>query len=98
MFLAGRNRTAAVTCIEVALMRRGNANYNLVLAKLHSLYNCDIEDCINRLEYLRAVLKEVYRQDYHSILEDITSELGTLEVLEITDFKSEFCKFMTSLL
>ena len=87
---------SVVTCIEVALMRRGNANYNLVLAKLQSLYNCDIEDCVNNLEYLRIILKEVYTQDYHSVLEDIALELDTLETLEITDFKSEFYKFMAS--
>jgi len=95
-FLAGRNRTAVVACIEVALMRRGSANYNLVLAKLQSLYDCDIEDCINNLEYLQMVLKEVYTQDYHSVLADIAVELETLETLEITDFKSEFYKFMVS--
>ena len=96
IFLAGTNRTVVVTCIEVALMKRGNANYNLVIAKLRSFYNCDIEDCINNLEYLRTVLKEVYEQDYTSVLEDITWELETLDVFEINDFKSEFCKIMAS--
>jgi len=95
-FLAGKNRTAVVACIEVALMRTGNANYNLVLAKLQSFYNYGIEDCIDNLEYLRMVLKEVYMQDYHSVLADIAVELETLDTLELTDFKSEFYRFMVS--
>lgn len=94
-FLAGRNRTAIVTCIEVALMRHGNANYNLVLAKLHSV-NHDIEYCVNNLEHLKTVLKQVYQKDYCAVLEDITWELETLDVFEINDFKSEFCKIMAS--
>jgi hypothetical protein len=87
---------AIVGCIEVALMRRGNANYYLVWSKLKNLYNYDIGDCINRLEYLRIVLKEVYKQDYNSVLKDITWELEILEISEINDFKTEFCKIMAS--
>ena len=95
-FLTRGNRAAAVSCIEVALMRRGNANYNAVLAKLRSLYNYDIGDCMDNLESLKIVLKEVYGKDYTSVLEDITWELETLESPEISDFKSEFCKFMVN--
>lgn len=90
------NRAAAVTCIEVVLMRRGNANYNAVLAKLRSLYNYDIGDCMDNLESLKIVLKEVYGKDYTSVLEDITWELEILDTPEINNFKSEFCKFMVS--
>jgi hypothetical protein len=94
IFLTRGNRAAAVSCIEIALMRRGNANYNAVMAKLRSLYNCDIGDCMDNLECLKIVLKEVYGKDYTSVLEDITWELETLDAPEINDFRSEFCKFM----
>lgn len=96
IFLTRGNRAAAATCIEIALMRRGNANYNAVIEKLRLLYDYDIGDCIDNLESLKIVLKEVYRKDYTTVLEDITWELETLETPEINDFKSEFCKFMVS--
>ncbi len=90
----GRSRTAVVSCIEVALMRRGNANYNSVLAKLRSQHNCDIDESIDKLEYLKDALKQVYKQEYHLVLEDITWELEALDTPEIDNFKAEFCKFM----
>ena len=96
IFLTRGNRAAAVTCIEVALMRRGNTNYNAVIAKLRSLYNYDIDDCMDNLEPLKIVLKEIYEKDYTSVLEDITWELETLDTIEINNFKSEFCKFMVN--
>lgn len=96
ILLTRGNRATVVSCIEVALMRKGNANYNSVLEKLRSQYDYDIDHCMNNLESLKIVLKEVYGQDYTSILEDITWELETLETPEISDFKSEFCKFMVS--
>jgi hypothetical protein len=96
VLLTRGNKTAVATCIEIALMMRGNANYNMVLAKLRSLYDCDIAYGIDNLEFLKIVLKEVYGQDYTSVLEDITWELETLEIPEINNFKSEFCKFMVS--
>ena len=38
LFLTRGNRAAVVSCTKVALMRKGNANYNAVLAKLQSQY------------------------------------------------------------
>lgn len=92
-FLKEEHKVAVVTCIEIALMRRGDVNYNSVLFKLKTLYNCEIKDCLDHLEYLRTVLKEVYKQDYDSVLKDITWEF---EALEINGFKSKFCEFMAS--
>lgn len=77
---------ALTSCIEVVLMRRGNANYNLVLARLDSLYGCKIADCYDNPEYLKTVLKEVYKENYDSIIRDIRLELGDLDTEEISDF------------
>ena len=96
IFLARGNRADVISCIEIALIRKGNANYNAVLKKLQSQYGCDIDNCMDNLEFLKIVLKEVYQQNYKSILEDITWELETLETPEISNFRSEFCKFMVS--
>jgi len=77
---------ALFACIEIVLMRRGNVNYNLVLAKLNALYDCKITDCYEQPEYLKTVLREVYKEDYDSIIHEIRLELGDLAVEEINDF------------
>lgn len=93
-FLNEENKIAVVTCTEVVLMRGGNANYNLVLAKLRSIYNCEIGECIDRPEYLRTVLKEVYKDDYNSVLDKI--RLETDRLTDMDEFKDKFFKIMTS--
>lgn len=93
IFLTKENKIAIAACIEKALMRRGDDNFNLVLSKLKNIYNCEISECTDNLGYLRMVLKEVYQQGYNSVLEDITWEL---EILDMDDFKVEFCKTMAS--
>ncbi len=60
-------------------MRKGDVNYHLVLAKLGSLYDCKIMDCYDHPEYLKTVLKDVYKEDYHSVVSQIRSYLGELE-------------------
>ena len=67
-------------------MRRGNVNYNLVLAKLNSLYDCKIIDCYDHPEYLKTVLREVYKEDCNSVIMEIRLELGDLDTEEIGDF------------
>jgi hypothetical protein len=88
------NKIAFITCIEVVLMRRGDTNYNLVLAKLQSLYNCWILQCIDNPEYLRTVLKEVYVNDYYTVVDEIRSESDRLS--DIDELKSDFFKVMLS--
>ena len=81
-----QHRIALISCIEIVLMRRGNTEYNLVVAKLESLYHCAIRDCYNP-EYLRNVLKEVYNKRYYSIINEIKLELGDLaEEEDVSDF------------
>jgi hypothetical protein len=75
-------------------MRRGNTNYHLVIARLHSLYNCTIMDCYKHPEYLKIVLKEVYKEDYKSILEDIKLELE--KFVDIEKETERFFKIMES--
>ena len=77
---------ALTSCIEVVLMRRGNANYNLLLDRLDSLYGCKIAGCYDNPEYLKTVLKEVHKENYDSIIRDIRLELGDLDTEEISDF------------
>ncbi len=68
-------------------MKRGNTYYHLVVARLNSHYNCTISDCYEHPEYLRNVLKDVYKGDYNSIIEEIKLTLGELaKVKTIADF------------
>jgi hypothetical protein len=69
---------ALISIIEMVLMRRGNTKYNLLVAKLDSLYGITIRECSQYPEYLRAVLKEVYKEDYIPILEEIKLHLNEL--------------------
>ncbi len=88
------NKIAFMTCVELVLMKKGNVNYNLVIARLHALYNCEINECVDHPEYLKTVLKEVYKDDYNSVLDDISLETDRLE--DMDKFKANFFKFMTS--
>jgi len=40
---------------------------------------CKITDCYDHPEYLKTVLKDVYKEDYHSVISQIRSYLGELE-------------------
>lgn len=62
--------------IEVVLMRRGGPEFQMVLAKLKNNFNLDIINCYEKPEYLRKVLKEVYREDFKFVVEEIIGELG----------------------
>lgn len=80
-------KLALISYVELVLMRRGNANYHLVMARLDSLYGCKISDCYEHPEYLKTVLKDVYTEDYKSIIFQIKSYLAELaNVKEIVDF------------
>ena len=72
-------KTALISYVELVLMRRGDTNYHLVMARLDSLYGCKIMDCYDHPEYLKTVLKEVYKEDYDSVISQIHSYLGDLE-------------------
>jgi hypothetical protein len=92
--LEEENKTSFMVCVELVLMKRGNSNYVLVLARLKSLYNCEIVDCADHPEYLRTVLKEVYEADYNSVIDDISLESDRL--VDIDKFKAGFFKVLTS--
>lgn len=81
------NRLAALTCLELVLMRRGNTDYNLVVAKLGSQYNCSVIDCFEHPDYLRIILKGIYKEDYPQIVDEVRVQLDELaSVGEIDDF------------
>ena len=71
-----KNRTALALAIDVALMRKGGDRYYHFVFKLRNLYNCEIIDCYDKPQYLKNALKEVYENEYDSIVKDIKLELG----------------------
>jgi hypothetical protein len=91
--LEDQNKVAFMTCIEIVIMRSG-ANYHLIAAKLNALYNCALVDCYENPEYLRTVLKEVYKEDYNSIIQKIKLELDYL--VDMEERKAHFFKVMES--
>jgi len=76
-------------------MKRDTIKYNLVVAKLQSIYNCGIFECLEHPEYLRIVLKEVYKEKYDSILDEISLETDRL--VDMDKFKSNFFKNMAEM-
>jgi hypothetical protein len=88
------NKIAFIACIEVVLMRRGGDKHNSVLAKLRAKYDCRIDECMNHPEYLKTILKEVYKYDYDSVLDQISIETEIL--VDMDKFKDDFFKFMGS--
>ena len=86
------DKIAFMTCVELVLMKRGDTKHNLVMARLKSLYDSDIVDCFEHPEYLRTVLREVFKDEYSSILNDIKLELEKL--VDIEELKIKFFKVM----
>lgn len=83
-----------MTCIELVLMKRGNADYILIQARLDALYHCEVSECIDHPEYLSEVLKEVYQEEYESVLDEI--RLETSRLVGMDQFKTKFFKVMES--
>lgn len=83
-----QHRYALMSCIELVLMRKSNTNYHLVQAKLQAICNRNLIDCFDYPKYLREILKEVYKQEYISVVDEIKSELG--ELVEEKDIEKFF--------
>ena len=83
-----------MTCIEIALMKRGNADNILIQARLDALYNCEINYCADHPEYLRTVLREVYPEEYDLVLGEMRAE--TEKLVDMDQFKDNFFKIMKS--
>lgn len=90
--LEEENKNTLMTCVEIVLMKRGNIQYNLVQARLNSLHNCWISQCADHPEYLRDIMKEVYKNEYYSILDEISMETDRLT--DFDKFKAIFFKIM----
>jgi hypothetical protein len=83
------SRAALVLSIEVVLMRKGGPQYHQVLARLERDYECKIFDCYEHPEFLKAVLQEVYPDDYQTIIDDLIVELDEMVTQkEIAEFLS----------
>ena len=81
------SKAALVLSIEIVLMRRGGPQYHQIVAKLENYYDCKIFDCFEHPEYLKAVISEVYPNDYQKIIDDLIVELDELATQkEIAEF------------
>ena len=89
-----QHKIALISCLEITLMSKSNTKYNLVVAKLNSHYDCSIRDCCDKPEYLKTILKDVYKEDYISIVEEIKLQLDE-DLVKEKDM-SNFFKVMES--
>jgi len=90
---AQQHKIALAATFEVVLMSMGNTKYNLAVAKLNALHNISIRDCYEHPEYLKPILKEVYKDDYAYIISEVKARLD-----ELTNEKDmvQFFKVMES--
>ncbi|MBI1828742.1 MAG: hypothetical protein HY222_02650 [Thaumarchaeota archaeon] len=88
-----QHKVALISCFEVVLINRGYAKYRLVVSKLNSLYGYSLRDCYDDPKYLKTILKEVYKEDYSAIIEEIKLPLD--ELVKEKDM-SDFFKIMES--
>ncbi len=89
-----QHRVALMSCIEVVLMRRNGVNYHLIQARLNAICNRNLIDCHEYPKYLRDVLKEVYKENYTSIIDEIKLYLGD-DLIHEKD-TADFLKIMES--
>ncbi len=87
------NKVAFATCIELVLMKHGNIKYNSVLSKLQAFHDCGIQESLDSPEYLQDVLKDVYKQEYDSMVDEIKMESDRL--VDMDEFKDNFFKIMS---
>lgn len=62
--------------IEKVLLKIGKPEYDAVISRLEKDHNCHISDYHRRLEDLKYVLKDIFGNSYHVILDEIKVELG----------------------
>ena len=71
-------RTMLVYVVESVLLKIGKPSYELVLTKLQKDHGCHISECIEKPEYLKRVLQEIYGNASDEIFERIKIDLGDL--------------------
>ena len=74
---AEQHKIALIASLEIVLMSMGNTKYNLVVAKLNT-HDISIRDCYTHPEYLKPILKEVYKEDYDYIISEVKARLDEL--------------------
>lgn len=61
--------------IEKSLLGIGPPAYDKVIQKLYEEYHCHLPDCFEYPDYLNKVLKELFGDNYKSIVESIKNNL-----------------------
>ena len=72
------NKTAVGLSIEVVLIQTGAEKYRQVNKYLEEKFNVDFLACFDNPQYLRAALKQVYGNNFESVIEQIIFEINDL--------------------
>ena len=72
-----------LTAIEETLMKISRKDYERVVTRLKTKYNCAISDCYAHPEYLQDILEGLYGESSDQIINEIVQTLEYLE--EILD-------------
>lgn len=67
------------SAVEKALLRIGPPAHEKVVQKLYEDYQCHLFDCYEKPEYLNKVIKEIFGDNYTSIVESIKTNLKDVD-------------------
>ena len=68
--------------IETTLLEIGKETYDAVVHTLYEKYHCYLPDCYEHPEYLKEILKELYGNAHHVVVEKIKKQLGEFSYSE----------------
>ena len=69
------NKALVSLTIERVLINMGKPAYDKVIHALYKKYHCYLTDCYEHPEYLNVVLRELYGNAHHVMVESIRKEL-----------------------
>lgn len=72
------NKTSVALSIEVVLIQTGTEKYHQVTKLLEEKFNADFLICFDNPHYLRDALKQVYGNNFESVVEQIIIEINDL--------------------
>ena len=61
--------------VKQTILKSGSSVFDLVNRSIFEKYRCDITDCFENPEYLCDVLRYVFEDSYHAVVESVVKNL-----------------------
>lgn len=80
-------KTMVILALKNTLLELGVQEYDKVITLLKKDFDATIEDCYENPDYLRQVLKDLYGDSYHDVLNSLSENMKNISnQMEIKDF------------